>query len=93
VGTDPLDAPAIALCEALVRTRVLEAGLAYELVAARADLERIVKSVRVAAPEPEVRTLQGWRRDLVGEELLDLLAGRIRVHLRPDRRLEVERTG
>ena len=93
VATDPLDAPAIALCEALVRTRVLEANLAYELVAARADLERIVKSVRVGAPEPDVRTLRGWRREMVGAELLELLAGRIRVHLLPDRRLAVEPTG
>ena len=53
-----------------------EAGLAYELVAARADLERIVKSVRVGAPEPDVRTLRGWRRELVGDELLELLARR-----------------
>ena len=93
VATDPLDAPAIALCESLVRTRVLEANLAYELVAARADLERIVKAVRVGAPEPDVRTLRGWRREMVGEEILQLLAGRIRVHLRPDRRLAVEPIG
>ena len=93
VSTDPLDAPAIALCEALVRTRVLEANMAYELVASRADLERIVKSARVGAAEPDVRTLRGWRREMVGEELLELLAGRVRVHLLPDRRLAVEPTG
>lgn len=93
VSADPLDGPAIALCEALVRTRVLEANLAYELVAARADLERIVRSARVGAPEPDVRTLRGWRREMVGAELLELLAGRIRVHLLPDRRLAVEPIG
>jgi ribonuclease D len=26
--------------------------------------------------EPDVRTLHGWRRELVGAELLELLAGR-----------------
>ena len=93
VANDPLDGPAIALCESLVRTRVLEANLAYELVAARADLERIVKAVRVGAAEPDVRTLRGWRREMVGTELLELLAGRLRVHLRPDRRLAVEPAG
>jgi len=90
IGHDPLDGAAIALCEALVRSRTHEAELAYELVAARADLERIVKSVRVGADEPEVRTLQGWRRELVGSELLELLRGRRSLRLRPDRRLAVE---
>jgi ribonuclease D len=73
---DNEDAPLIALGEALVRTRALEAELAYELVAARADLQRIVTSVREGAGEPDVRTLQGWRRQLVGQELIELLDGR-----------------
>ena len=72
----PGDAPVIALAEALVRSRALDAGLAYELVAARAELAQIVTRARRGRPEPQVRTLRGWRRDLVGAELLDLLAGR-----------------
>ncbi|HEX2087683.1 MAG TPA: ribonuclease D [Solirubrobacteraceae bacterium] len=91
IPPDPRDGPAIALCESLVRARTYEAGLAYELVAARADLERIVKSARVGAAEPGVRTLQGWRRELVGEELLDLLSGRLALRLGDDGRLKVER--
>jgi len=73
---DPADAPLIALSEALVRTRAAEGGLAYELIAARADLQRVVTAVRRGQPEPDVRTLGGWRRELVGAELLELLAGR-----------------
>ena len=90
IPPDPRDSPAIALCEALVRARTFEANLAYELVAARADLERIVKALRVGAEEPEVRTLRGWRRKLVGDELLELLEGRRALRLGPDRRLQVE---
>ena len=90
ISGDPLDAPAVALSEALVRTRTLEAELAYELVAARADLERIVRAMRTGADEPEVRTLQGWRRELVGSELLELLRGRKRLRLGTDQRLAVE---
>jgi ribonuclease D len=71
----PVDGPQIALAEALVRARALEAGLAYELIAARADLAAIVACVRVGHREPDVRTLTGWRRELVGEELLALLRG------------------
>jgi len=76
LSTEPLDGPVIALAESLVRSRAQEAGLAYELIAARADLAPVVVAARRGAPEPDVRTLQGWRRELVGAELLELLAGR-----------------
>ncbi len=87
---DPGDAPLVALGEALVRARTMEAELAYELVAARADLERVVRAVRDGLPEPEVRTLGGWRRELVGAELLELLAGRRALRVGADRALQVE---
>ena len=58
-----------------MRARAQEAGLAYELIAARADLAPIVVAARRAKPEPDVRTLRGWRRELVGAELLELLDG------------------
>ncbi len=91
---DPRDAPLVALAEALVRSRALETGLAYELVAGRADLGAIVRAVRRREPEPPVRTLEGWRRELVGAELLDLLAGRRALAVDGGGRLEVaERSG
>src|SRR4051794_3013001 len=74
--TEAVDGPTIALAESLVRSRAQEAGLAYELIAARADLSPVVVAARRGHPEPSVRTLQGWRRELVGTELLELLAGR-----------------
>src|SRR3954470_2955542 len=86
---DPADAPLIALAEALVRARSARAELAYELLAARADLQRIVTALREGAPEPDVRTLQGWRRQLVGLELLELLAGRRSLRVGPDREIVV----
>jgi len=73
---DPEDAPLIALAEALVRGRAREAHLAYERLAARADLQAIVTCHRLGR-EADVRTLRGWRRELVGAELLELLDGRI----------------
>jgi ribonuclease D len=83
------DAPLIALCEVLVRTRAMDAGLAYELIASRADLQEVVTGVRVGGAEPDVRTLQGWRRDLAGAELLELLAGRRSLRVGGDRRVAV----
>ena len=87
--TEPGDAPLIALAEALLRARALEAGLAYELIASRAELELIVSAARRSEPEPEVRTLSGWREQLVGSDLRDLLAGRSSVGVGPERRLEL----
>jgi ribonuclease D len=88
--TDANDAPLIALGEALVRARAAEAGLAYELIAARADLQRIVTAVRLGHPDADVRTLQGWRREVVGTELLELLQGRRSLRVGPGRTLAVE---
>ncbi len=73
----PDDAPLVALGEALLRARAREAGLAYELLAARADLQAIVAAARTGGAEADVRTLRGWRRELVGAELLELLDGRV----------------
>jgi ribonuclease D len=85
--SEPGDAPLIALAEALLRARALEAGLAYELLASRSELEQIVGAARRSEPEPQVRTLGGWRRELVGADLRDLLDGRSAVGVGPRRRL------
>jgi ribonuclease D len=85
--SEPEDAPLIVLAEALLRARSLEAGLAYELIASRNELELIVAAARRNEPEPDVRTLVGWREELVGADLRDLLAGRKAISVGPDRRL------
>ena len=93
-SSTPLDGPQIALAEALVRARALEAGLAYELIAARADLAAIVSSVRAGNREPAVRTLDGWRRELVGSELLAMLRGERSLAVGPGGQLAIrERNG
>ena len=92
----PEDLPLVALAEALVRTRAREAGLAYELLAARADLQAIVTAARLGGEQADVRTLRGWRGELVGAELLDLLAGRISLAVgdgESGRRVQIETRG
>jgi ribonuclease D len=78
----PDEAPLIPMAEALLRARAREAGLAYELLASRSDLQAIV-AAHSAGAEAEVRTLKGWRRELVGDELLALLDGRISLSAVP----------
>ncbi len=87
--SEPGDSPLIVLAEALLRARALDARMAYELIASRAELEAIVGAARRGDPEPSVRTLTGWREQLVGAELRDLLAGRSAVAVGDDRRLAV----
>jgi len=89
LAVESQDAPVIALAEALVRARAQGAGLAYELIAARADLTPIVVAARRGNREPDVRTLRGWRRELVGAELLELLAGRRHLGVGPGGRIAV----
>jgi len=85
--SEPEDAPLIVLAEALLRARSLEAGLAYELIASRNELELIVAATRRGQSEPDVRTLEGWRSELVGADLRDLLAGRKAISVGTGRRL------
>ena len=85
--SEPDDVPLIVLAEALLRARSLEAGLAYELIASRNELELIVAASRRHEAEPDVRPLEGWRSELVGADLRGLLAGRKAVSVGPDRRL------
>ena len=89
---DSADAPLIALAEALLRARAAEAKLAYELIASRAELELIVSAARRDEPEPEVRTLEGWRSELVGDDLRALLTGRATLGVGDGRRLELRPT-
>ncbi len=73
--SEPADAPVISLAEAWLRARALDAGLAYELVASRAELEAVVGAARRGDPEPPVRALTGWREQLLGGDLRNLVAG------------------
>jgi hypothetical protein len=65
-----------ALGALLVRARCDAAGLAPELVANRADLEDFARRAATGVVDGHP-LLVGWRGDLVGRDLVELLAGRI----------------
>jgi ribonuclease D len=88
--SEPGDVPLIVLAEALLRARAMEADLAYELIASRQELELIVGALRRGEPQPSVRALTGWREELVGAELRELLSGRGALSVGPDRRLRLQ---
>jgi ribonuclease D len=86
---DQADAPLVALGQALVRQRAMEAKVAVDLVSTQSDIAAVVGALRRNNGEPDVRTLRGWRRELVGDELVSLLSGDCVVRV-VERRLSVE---
>jgi len=64
------------LLAALVRIRAKEHNVAVPLLASRGDIERLAGGEREESP-----LLSGWRRTLVGEELLELLDGRLSLRI------------
>lgn len=75
---------------AVLRARCDDAELASELVATTADLEALVRYIsahdgELPAPGTDFddlpALLKGWRREVVGDELVDLLEGRISLRL------------
>jgi ribonuclease D len=67
---------AVDLMIALVRVRARQHGVAMPLLASRDDLERLAGGDREASP-----LLEGWRRTMVGDELVRLIDGTIAMRL------------
>lgn len=67
---------AVDLMVAIVRMRARQHGVAMPLLASREDLERLAGGEREASA-----LLEGWRRKMVGEELVRLLDGELTLHL------------
>jgi ribonuclease D len=73
------------LADALVRARCEEAKLATEVVATRGELEDLLTDAfNGRVDESKYRLLQGWRRDLAGDAVLDLAHGRLGVKVIPE---------
>ncbi len=68
---------AVDLMVALVRLRAREHGVAMPLMASRDDLERLAAGEKEASP-----LLEGWRKKMVGDELVALLEGRLELTLK-----------
>ncbi|HTO57334.1 MAG TPA: HRDC domain-containing protein, partial [Pseudomonadales bacterium] len=80
----------VELLQAVLRNRAEHAHIAPNLLATTADLEQLaaVHRHRDGAALP---ILQGWRRKLAGEQLLDVLEGRAGVRVDPStHRLKIE---
>ena len=74
---EPADAPLVSLAQALVRHRSMESDVAVELIATQAELAALVSALRRGEDGDHLRVAHGWRRELVGDELRELVAGRV----------------
>ena len=86
---DSSDAPVVSLAQALVRHRSSEAGVAVELIATQAELAALMAALRRGENGAGLRVARGWRRELVGDELRELAAGRRSLSVAEGGRLEV----
>ena len=70
------------LTDAVVRSRCEAAGVATELVVTRSEVEALLLDMFSGSlDESRHRVLEGWRRDLVGDAILGLAAGKIAVRV------------
>ncbi len=86
---DSRDVPLVSLAQALVRHRAAEAQVAVELIATQAELAALMSALRHGEAADNVRVAQGWRRELVGDELRELAAGRRALSVDGDGALQV----
>lgn len=75
----------IDVMSALVRLRSREAGVAFQTLAGHSELVSLARGYR------DVELLKGWRAQIVGNELLELLDGKISLSLE-DGNLKVTKT-
>lgn len=76
-GRDPALALALDLLDTFLKTRAKELDMSPAYLASRGDLYDLVKSRVDGGDAPAaLRVLCGWRRKLVGEDLLGFLAGK-----------------
>jgi ribonuclease D len=86
---DSRDGALVSLAQALVRHRSTESGVAVELIATQSELSALVTALKRGGDGDGLRVTSGWRRELVGAEIGELVAGRLRLGVGPDGRLEV----
>jgi len=67
----------------------MESGVAVELIATQSELATLVGALRRGEDGAGLRVTSGWRGELVGQELAELVAGRRQLGVGPDGRLAV----
>jgi ribonuclease D len=84
VRADDPEISAVAdLLDVFLRARAFEANIGPSYLGTRADLAALIDHVRGGEGEPLPHLLSGWRRGLVGDELVSLIEGRLCLSIDP----------
>ena len=78
---EPESAGLVELLQAVMKARALDEEIAPTLLATSADLQALVDAKDRA--DLDLPILKGWRRELLGSILLDILDGRLAVAIDP----------
>lgn len=76
--SEPESTGLVELLQAVLKARAAAEGIAPSLLATSADLQALIESKRRPVP-PDLPLLRGWRRQLIGELLLQVLQGTVLV--------------
>ena len=74
---------AVDLLKAWLGQKAAAEGVASEVLATTAELTSLASSHARGDPPPGLPVLSGWRRQLVGEDLLRLLRGEVALQVQP----------
>jgi ribonuclease D len=72
----------VELLQAVLKARAAEAEIAPTLLATSADLQALVEA-KEKKRTPDLPLLRGWRRQLIGDMLLQILDGTVTVAVDP----------
>lgn len=78
---EPESAGLVELLQAVMKARALEEEIAPTLLATTADLQLLVDAKNRS--QLDLPLLKGWRRELLGDMLLDLLEGKLAIAIDP----------
>ena len=73
----------IRLLDAWLHARASSEKIAPKILASKDQLKAIVEGYLLGSV-PDVLVLSGWRREMVGQELLELLSGELRIQVDPE---------
>jgi ribonuclease D len=82
---DPETSLSVDLLEVFLKARARQARIGASYLGSRQDLADLLESIRADTPASDgVLLLQGWRKRLIGEDLVALALGRLSLHIDPE---------
>ncbi len=81
------------VCQALLRTQAERCAVASSVLATTSDIQRLIANRAWEDRDARLALLRGWRREVAGQHIVDLLEGRLSVRVGPKAELLFEENG